>query len=226
MIDFKTDELSNVDSDDISDVLVKVEKSFGFKFGKTELKDVKTFGELCDIITNRVQGENTNECTTQQAFYKLRNAIATTLSIDKTDITPDTNLHELFLRKNRRLQIAAIEKELGFKMQILRPRGWISTTLTLAIIISLVGMFLFWKLALGVFIATILAIRLATKFSTELDLTTLRELAEKIARENYLKSRRNPSTLNKKEITATVIEIFSDDLVIEKSVFTREARFD
>ena len=42
MNEFDTFELSNVDPDDISDVLVKVEKSFGFKFGNTELKDVKT----------------------------------------------------------------------------------------------------------------------------------------------------------------------------------------
>lgn len=52
-----TIELKNIDPEDVGDVLRKVEKSFGFKFGDTELKDVKTFGELCDIITNKVRGD-------------------------------------------------------------------------------------------------------------------------------------------------------------------------
>lgn len=92
MTDFETFELCNVDPDDISDVLIKIEKSFGFRFGDTELKDVKTFGELCDIITSKVPGENSSDCTTQQAFYKVRNAIADVLLLDKASLTPDSDL--------------------------------------------------------------------------------------------------------------------------------------
>src|SRR5215470_10735125 len=60
MSNFPNIELKNVDSGDIEDVLKKVEKSFDFQFGETELKNVKTFGELCDIITTKVQGVNIN----------------------------------------------------------------------------------------------------------------------------------------------------------------------
>jgi acyl carrier protein len=77
-----TFELKNVDSEDLDDVLMKIEKSFHFKFETTELKDVKTFGHLCDIIINKIQGKNIDDCTTQQAFYKLRDAIASSLYID------------------------------------------------------------------------------------------------------------------------------------------------
>jgi len=52
-------ELKNIDPEDINNVMLKVEESFGFTFGDTELKDVKTFRELCDIITQKVQGDNT-----------------------------------------------------------------------------------------------------------------------------------------------------------------------
>ncbi len=38
-------ELKDISSEDIEDVLLKVEKSFGFKFRNDELTDVKTFGE-------------------------------------------------------------------------------------------------------------------------------------------------------------------------------------
>src|SRR5690606_1879544 len=114
-----------------SDVLVKVEKSFGFKFGDTELKDTKTFGELCDIITNKVQGDNSNDCTTQQAFYNLRNAIADILLIDKTGITPDTDLQKLFPKNIRRQSFKNINRHLGFKTNVLRPKHSITGTLAI-----------------------------------------------------------------------------------------------
>ncbi len=58
MTDFAVVELRNIDPDEISDVLVKVEKSFGIKFGDTELIDVSTFGNLCDIIVKKVGGND------------------------------------------------------------------------------------------------------------------------------------------------------------------------
>src|SRR5947199_9565261 len=106
-----TIELKNIDSEDIGDVLRKIEKSFGFKFGDTELKDVKTFGELCDIIANKVQGDNSNDCSTQQAYYKVRSAIADTLLIDKSIIRLDTDLEQLFPRDNRRWKINDLQNK-------------------------------------------------------------------------------------------------------------------
>jgi hypothetical protein len=225
MTDITTIELKNIDSDDVSDVLVKVEKSFGFKFGKTELKDVTTFGELCDIITSKVQGDNSNDCTTQQAFYKLRNAVSATLLIDKNIITTDTDLEELFPRHNRRQKIAAVESELGFKTKILRPKYWITATLAIILIASFIGLFIFWKVGLVGLIFAIVGFNVATKFANELDLQTVGQVAEKITRENYLKARRNPTTVNKNEIAQKVKELFSKDLDLEESVLTRQATF-
>src|SRR5690349_14172915 len=108
-------QLKDTDLEDIEDVLKKIEKSFGFKFGRTELKEVKTFGVLCDIITDKVKGDSSSDCTTQQAFYKLRSAIGTVLSIEKSSLTVDTRLDVLFPRKQRRRKIKEAEGVLGFK---------------------------------------------------------------------------------------------------------------
>ncbi|WP_216660776.1 hypothetical protein, partial [Sphingobacterium prati] len=81
------DQLENVDPDDISDLLVKVEKSFDMEFGSTELMHIFTFGELCDHIANKIQLAHSNDCTSQQAFYKLRDAMASILQIDYKTIT-------------------------------------------------------------------------------------------------------------------------------------------
>ena len=135
-------------TEDIGEVLQKVEKSFRFQFGKTELKEVKTFGDLCDIITSKVQGDNFDDCTTQQAFYKLRNAIATILFIDTNSLTVGTNLHELFPRQQRRRQIKELEKALHIQTKALRPKNWITITFVLLLIASFIGLFIFWKVGL------------------------------------------------------------------------------
>jgi len=75
MIILDDTQLKNIDPEDISDTLAKIENSFGIKFGKTELAKTMTFGELCDIICSRIELEHSDDCTTQQAFYKIRQSI-------------------------------------------------------------------------------------------------------------------------------------------------------
>jgi hypothetical protein len=202
-----------------------VEKSFGFRFGDTELQDVKTFGELCDIITSKVPGENSSDCTTQQAFYKIRNAIADVLLLDKSGMTPDTDLKNILPRKIRRQSIKAIDKELSFKTNVLRPKHSITAILVVILIASFIGLFIFWKAALICLIFSITGSALATKFGNELDLLTVGQLADKISREHYLKSRRIATTANKKEIAQKVKELFIADLGIEEHQLTRQASF-
>jgi hypothetical protein len=44
-----------------------------------------------------------------------------------------------------------------------------------------------------------------------------------MARENYMKSRRNPKTINQQEIVKKLKEFFSHDLDLDPSVLTLEA---
>jgi acyl carrier protein/uncharacterized membrane protein len=225
MIDTTTIELKDIDSDDLSDVLAKVEVSFGFKFGESELKDVKTFGELCDIISSKIRGDNSNDCTTQQAFYKVRNTIANTLLIDKNGITPETALQNIFQKRNRRFEISQVEDSLGFKAKILRPKHWITTTQILMLLISLIGLFFFWKVSLIALIFSIAGIKLADKYGNEFNLQTAGQFAEKISREHYMRSRRNTSTINRNEIIEKVKELFSSYLCLDENSLTKEATF-
>jgi hypothetical protein len=220
-----TIELKNIDPEDVGDVLLKVEKSFGFKFGDTELKDVKTFGELCDIITNKVQGDNANDCTTQQAFYKLKAAISATTQFYKADITTDTDLKQLFPRTARLRQVSYLDKELGFKTNILRPRHWLPLSLAMVFLASLISLYFSWQAGLLGITFSILAMIIAFKVGKEVDLNTVGELAEKIAREHYGKVRRIALTVNRNEIAQKVKELFIADLDLEEEVLTREATF-
>jgi uncharacterized membrane protein len=225
MTDLNTYELCNIDPDEISEVLVKVEKSFGFKFGETALKDTKTFGELCDIVSNSVQGVNLNDCTTQQAFYKLRNAIAGTLLIDKKSVTPDTALQKLFPKNIRRKSIKTFEGHLGFRTKILRPKHAITGTLTIIFLTSIVVLLVSWQSGLIALAASMIGMTLAARFGNEFDLLTVGQLAEKLAREHYLKSRRRSATVNKMEVDQKIKELFIADLGLEEHRLTRQSSF-
>lgn len=225
MSDFDTYELCSVDPDDISVVLLKVEKSFGFKFGDTELKDIKTFGELCDIVTSKMHGDNSDDCTTQQAFYKLRNAIADTLLIDKNGITPDTDLQKLLPKNIRRQSFKDIDGHLGFKTKILRPKHAITGTIAIIFIVSFIGVFASWQAGLTGLTVSIIAMTIATKFGNEIDPLTVGEFADQLSREHYLKSRRVSTTVNKKEVEQKIKDLFIADLGLEEHQLTRQASF-
>ena len=218
-------ELKNIDPDDISDLLVKVEKSFDIKFGDTELMHISTFGELCDHIANKIQLDNSDDCTSQQAFYKLRDAISLTLQIDNKTIFTNFSLADVLPRESRRSRTRKLEEQLGFKLNILRPPHWVIGTLIIILFASLVGLFFNWQIGLLGLTFSIAGLSLASKIGNELDLQTVGQVAEKMARENYLKSRRNPKTFNKNEIEKVLSDWFSYDLDLDKSKLTREAKF-
>lgn len=218
-------ELINTGPEEIEDLLKKVETSFSIRFFDNELTHVTTFGQLCDHITNKIQLDNAEDCTSQQAFYKLRDAISTLFQIDNKTISPGFPLREILPRQARRLRIAMLEKHLRFKLNILRPPHWLTITLAIILLASMIGLFVNWQIGLSALLFSIGGLWFADKIGNELDLETIGQVAEKIKRENYLKSRRNPNTYNKKEIGKVLMDMFSNDLGLDKSKLNGEAAF-
>jgi len=218
-------ELKNIDPEDIEDVLKKVETSFDIVFIGNELSHLETFGELCDLIIDKIQLEHSNECTSQQAFYKLRIAISKSLHIDHKAITPNTSLASILPSNNRRSKIKDLEIFIGFNLDILRPPHWVVITLLALLLASFVSLFINPLIGVPGLTLSISGFWLASKTANILDLQTVEELTEKISRENYVKSRRNPKTFNKREIENVLTDLFSNDLELEKSKLTRDATF-
>src|SRR6187402_919558 len=176
--------LNNVDSEDIDDLLIKVEKSFQIKFADKELYHVITFGELCDHIINKVQLKSADDCTTQQAFYKLRDSF---IKIDdkQNSISPDTLLTDLLPKETRIVKLKQLESHLGFNVSILRPPNFVSIILSVTLIIALILLFINWKVGLPLLAFSFIGIWVANKLGRELNVKTVGELVKKITRENY-----------------------------------------
>ncbi|MFT3679059.1 MAG: hypothetical protein QM791_02230 [Ferruginibacter sp.] len=218
--------LDDYEDEDIFDVVIKLEKSFGLTFEKDAFYNVKTFGDLCDIFTNRLQGDNSDDCTTQQAFYKVRNAIATTRFINAKSITLDTKLQEIFPRESRRQKIKELQSELNIKLKILDIKSWLGWTIFVGIVASLITFFFKWQFAITGLLFFIAVGWIAFKFfAKEFELTTVRQLTEKLATENYVDVRRRKGTINRQEILKVIIDTFSNDLGIDKTYLTRNDKF-
>jgi len=209
-------ELKNVDPEDIEDLLRKTEESFGIKFEYNEFVYVTNFGQLCDHIINKIQVENATGCTSQQAFYKLRNALSEVLNLEKKQITLQLSLKEILPASNRRTIVKELEYKLGFKLNILFPPTWIILTMVLIFLVSPFLFFYDWRLAVSGLIISIGGSLLSNRLGRELNLKTVHQLAEKMSREDYLMSRRNSSTVNRSELEKLLTNWFKNDLVLDE----------
>jgi hypothetical protein len=218
--DFKLDDIH---PEEFGDTLLKLEKSFGVKFAMNSFKDAKTFGDICDIIDSQINRTNKDDCTTQQAFYKVRQAISLTQTFDENNITPQTKLENIFPRSNRRQDLKRFQQELGFSVDILIMKTWLALTIFIGFVVSIIGLFFNWQIALSSLSFFTLLTWLASKFSKELMISTVGELIEKISRENYSLARRHSDTVNRKEIVKVIQDVFIADHEIEREQLTNNA---
>ncbi|MET0637858.1 MAG: hypothetical protein ABWZ25_17640 [Chitinophagaceae bacterium] len=223
MTDFDDIKLENYEGEDISDVIGKLEKSFELKFSKTAFAEARTFGDICDIVGLHINHIHKDGCTKQQAFYKIRKAIAETQLIDEKQISLASNLVELFPWHNRRQKSKEFRNRLGIKVSILTYPGWLSLLFGIGSLLSLGAFFIDWKIAVAGIIFFASAFRIADWLGKDLELQTVRQLVEKVTREHYVAIRRTKHTVNRKEILDTIKDAFSNDLAIDWVHLTREA---
>lgn len=208
--------LNNMDPEDIEDFLKKVETSFDIEFKGNELAHITTFGGLCDHISANIHLDPANDCTSQQAFYKFRNALSSTLQVDPATISPALLLTDFLPRPGRRAMMKKIEQQLGFSIHLLRPPNWVTGLLAMILLAAFIGLFFNWPIGLAGLLFSIIAIQLAQHFGNELKVVTVRQVAEKMTRESYLKSRRDPKTFNKREVETVLMEWFCIDFGLER----------
>jgi hypothetical protein len=217
--------LADFEYQDVFDVVIKLEKSFGLKFEKEAFSNVETFGDLCDVFENYLNYPHVDDCTKQQAFYQVRKAISATQKISEDQIKLESTLSYLFPRNNRRKKAKEFKNYLGIDIKILTYPGWLASVFVIGFLLSLVAFFFDWKIALTGILFFISASKIANYLGKDLNLLTVRALTEKLSTEYYIDIRRTSGTINRKEISQIIIDMFSTDLGIEKTNLTRETKF-
>ena len=207
----------NADLENIEDLIPSIEKMYKINFKENELAELANFDEFCEKIVAKINLENVDNCTTQQAFYKLRKSIVDLGIAEKNELNTETKLKEIFPRKNRRKIVKSLEKNIGFELNLINPPQIISISLFILILVSIVFLFINFKIAILGIIISVLGFKLAYRFGKEIEMNSFRELVEKITTENYLNVRSDKNTINRKELKNVMTDWFADNLGIEKS---------
>jgi hypothetical protein len=138
------------------------------------------------------------------------------LPLNKNLITLESELENLFPRNNR---IKELESELGTPIDILDTKAWLGWHPTFYVFLQMATCtsrsFGFHPSGLD-----------GNKFfAKELEIKTIRQLTEKLARGNYVDVRRKRGIIDREDILKIMIDTFSNDLNIDKAFLTRNDKF-
>lgn len=201
--------------EDVSDTIKELCKILGIEFLNNDLQHVKTFGDLCDAIIKKLNLTEIEDCTSQQAFYKLRSAIIDNIPIDKNEIKPSAKLNNIFPRGIRSKEVKYIEQSLGFKITILRVKRTLTFYMLLCIALSILAIVI--KFYFGLIFSVPISIYYFFKLKKrkEVGVTTVEEVVESMKLNNYFQSRRDKYTMNRKEILNIIKYFFIKKLAIK-----------
>lgn len=204
----------SIERDDFEDILIRTENSFGITFSEDDFYTGMTFGDFCQCIESKMSGENTGECTSQQAFYKVRDALLTLNISDKENIKPTTPIADA-LGKNRKQSAKYLKSHLGIKLDLFEIPGYIGIPFGIVCIVSFVAMFFKGEFGWG-FGISIAILYVASKLTTNLRYKTIAELVNHLIIYNYKDVRRKKDSYNKNEIEILIKRLFMDICAFEE----------
>jgi hypothetical protein len=196
--------LKDIELQDVEDTLGYLVKTFELNLEPNAFLKAKTFGDICQVFQNNIPYHNEESCTTQQAFYKIRNAIILSQKIDKDKIRPNTQINQIFPKSGRRKKIKDFQHALALPIDILSMKFWLALFIVGGFAISFIAFFFNWKLAIIGISTFIIFNWVAIKLRREVMSISVGELAMKITRDHYMQVRRNPNTVNRNEIVKVI----------------------
>lgn len=203
-------EIKGLESEEFEDLLQQF-----LILNKIELKHeklivIKSFKELVNLVLENINYEESSDCSSQQAFYKIKRSIYKNTDYSK-EILLSSELKEIIPTKNRRNIIKQIENDLGFNFDILKPKDWIVKILMVFTLLSFVMLFIKFTIGLTTLLFVILMFKIVYKTAKEFKVKTYKELVELSSSENYFNFRKNKETINKKEFEKVIYRWFSQN---------------
>jgi len=207
---------------DFGEVLKVIEKSYAINLSDDDLSSIRTFGDFTDHTLATIDLRHQEGCTTQQAFYKLRSAIADLNMSNKRELNPATNLTDIFPRRSRKKDVRKMESQLGVDFRALRPHHAVMSVLYLTLVASIICFFFNAMYAWAGLLISITGIRVAIITGREFNFQTLGEMAEQMTQTSYAKSRREYGTMNKKEIAGKIETLLIRELCLDTDRIDRD----
>ena len=111
--------LTDGDSLDFEDIVISIEKSLNIHFEQNDFEKVRTYADFETVVFSKLNGSETNDCSSQQAFYKLRKLLVENFNVEFEKIKPQTSLEKIFPSKKRYPAIYNSSEWVTFSMYVL-----------------------------------------------------------------------------------------------------------
>lgn len=201
----------HIDSEDLEDILIRLQDSFKFEFIEGEVENLITIDQLADKVITRLDLQDSKECTSQIVFYKLREHLLDKLKNTDKELLPKTRLRDIFPRKGRKQLWKNVFLDFDIKMPNLTPPTYLVLILVLAFIASIIISFSYsFVFGLILIASSWIAWKLSYRFGKSFPVNDLGELAKKMSSENYLDSRKHLNSINVPEIKRLVFDMIVD----------------
>lgn len=204
-----------IDWEEFEDALLLFCKDYRIKTGDLSISFTMTFVEIMELLFAQFDFQHKQDCTSQQAFYKLRKGIQE-IYPNAPELTLDTELKDLFPKNNRRKNIAELKKKLGIDFKILGAEKWLTSVLGITILVCFFLMF-FQLWALAAFIFSIIVLQVAERYGRAFKGKTIRDLVHHLVIHHYFECRTEPNSINKEEFRKVAFAYFSEALDIDQA---------
>jgi acyl carrier protein len=84
------------------ELVMAVEEEFQIAISDSESNECTTVGKLVELVHSRLRHSSKDPCPSQHSFYLARQKLIDLLHVQRNEIKPDTNLEEIFPKKNRK----------------------------------------------------------------------------------------------------------------------------
>ncbi|MGM5631911.1 hypothetical protein O2K51_13520 [Apibacter raozihei] len=232
-----SNELKTIDFEDLHFWILDVEKSYNIEFEDGDLSIEMTFGEYIDAIINKIKLENSDECTTQHLFYKVRNSLSKQFNIEHKTIVTNSCLDEIIPSKKRISILKDIESSTGIKFitHLQSPvDNYLIFTALISFLIAVPWWFacdfmklgnLYYSFPCITFVICVIGMENFYKIKSNFNEKTIRDIIEYSVSRDYLKNRKNPETYNRKESEKLLVSWFCENMAINKQNVFRHSKF-
>lgn len=210
--------------EEVCDKIEDICRSFGFYPKWEDFEGVRTFGHLCDVICWRIRSQRADRNAAQQVFYRLRQVIGGLQSVDPSFISYADRLEDLLPRRGRRSQVKVLKQTLGFRLKMLRPKYWLTTTIIWVIIASAGALVFSWQIGLAGLLLGLFSYDMARWYGKEFCYVNLGDLAMALVRKNCISARRDPKSVDPEEIVPLIEDAFRREMLLAPAELRRDAR--
>jgi len=200
---------------DSVEIVMEIEDTFGISVPGKEWEQVRTVGELQDVVLKYLPVNRTSQCRSAFLFYRIRRSLERISGLERQQITPVLKLSPVFPKKNRSENWNLFSTELGMGLQELQKPLWIDQMNGVTVLCSIVLIWFFFStfkpiylIVVACMILLVSLINIATRsLKNRLPAKNLKELVRQLIVQDALQ---NGNRLNEEEVRRIILQILSE----------------